>query len=1170
MFKFERKRDNASHAVNLFRALLAAFLLALAVPALAYHFPWDQGHDTTKSNDPAKPGPDERPTANPAENPNACGSPIYVGTGHCFWSDVDVVLRGRPFVGVKRTYNSNDPVVGLFGNGWTVDFDIALYPATSSGQQQRVFKAANGKRFIYVKQANGTFLAPASRFETITEGANSVTMTLLDGRRNVFALDGRLLERWDTNGNRVSFSYDSSLRPVRIDDGNGRSLTMAYNAASLVASVTDHTGRVWRYSYDTNANLTSITDPANGVMGYTWQAYRPPADANTYYQLLSVTDPSNVVRVTFTYTGNQVASYTEGADRITYTRPTTNTPLAGTVTRRDSLNVATSFTYGALGLITREVNGIGGATSYTFDDNGRITATVDALNRTWSSTYDSLGRLTASRNPLAQNSTIQYTGNDPRPVRMTSPSGRVVTLAYDSRGNLTSTTDPAGANTAIAYNARGDVTAIRNALGQQTSIAYTASGLPTQVTDPLGRSSTMTYDALGRVATATNAAGETTRYAYDALDRVTRVTDPMSQVTAFTYDAAGRLTSVTDAKGSVTQYEYDAFGRRSAEIAPDSRRTSYAYRTDNLLSSITWPDNTSISYQYDNNKRVTRETAGSEVINFSYNAVNQLLSASGPGGTVSYTYDNAGRVVTETSGGKTNTITRNAEGERIGLAYLGQTQTYTRDARGLVTQIASPAGNFGFDFDELGRRTKLSYPNGSTASYSFDAAGQLTNLTHAGVFNAPYAHSFDTAGRITNITGDGPDWNYSYDALGRLTRATQGNDTYTYTLDAVGNILDGSRTHDVNHRLTADASKTYSYDQRGNLTLEQDRTTGARTVYTWNLKNQLMQVQFFSNATAGSLTRTLAYTYDPMGRRASKTDNGSVQRFVSDEDDLVGSLDAGANVLASVTFGGMVDEPLASIGSGSSKLIFSNHQGSVTAIADNTSVTYKYRYGPYGEVVPPSSADSSPFRFTGREKDTDSLYFYRSRYYSTAIQRFISSDAIGLSGGVNTYAYVDGNPVSYTDPTGEIIPILACIANPWCRGAAMGALAFTGNIIYQSIAKSDCPIDWGEAASWGVSGAGVSMGIGAGLSGGTNSVFWSGAGNLQRAASLGRSLESTPIGSLMNGRIQAKWAWDAASAIYAGNARGTAIKVGTQAGRTWTNVELPILTQRGIPITIVP
>jgi RHS repeat-associated protein len=1000
-------------------ALAATLAVVLMSPAVAFHFPWDQGHDTTNSNDPPKPGPDERPCPDGDCNSKSRGSPAYAALGHAYWTETDVVLRGRPYIGIYRAYNSNDPVVGLFGNGWSVDFDIALYPATNSGVQQRIFKAANGKRFVYVKQGNGTFVAPASRFETITEGPTTVTMTMLDGRRNVFALDGRLLQRIDTNGNAINFSYDASLRPVRIDDGNGRSLAITYNGASLVASVTDHAGRVWRYAYDTNASLTSVTDPANGVMRYTWQAYRPSGDANTYYQLLSVTDPSNVVRVSFTYTGNQVASYTEGANRITYTRPAGNTALAGTVTRRDSLNVTTSYTYGALGLITREVDGIGGATSYTFDANGRIIATVDALNRTWTSSYDSLGRMTASSNPLSQTSSIQYTGNDPRPVRMTSPTGRAVAMSYDARGNLLTTTDPIGAVTRMTYNARGDVTAIANALTQQTSIAYSATGLPTQVTDPLGRISTMTYDALGRVATATNAAGETTRYAYDVLDRVTSVTDPLNQVTAFTYDASGRLTSVTDAKGSVTQYQYDSNGRRSAEVAPDGRRTAYAYRADNLLSTITWPDNTTISYLYDNNKRVTRETAGSEVINYSYNAVNQLLSATGPGGTVSYTYDSAGRVATETSGGRTNTIARNAEGERIRLDYLAQSQTYTRDGRGLVTQIASPAGNFGFSFDALGRRTQLSYPNGSNASYSFDAAGQLTNLTHAGVFNAPYAHNFDSAGRITRITGDGPDWNYSYDALGRLTRAVQGSNTYTYTLDPVGNILDGGRTHDVNHRLTADASKNYSYDQRGNLTLEQDRITGARTAYTWNVKNQLTQVQLFSNAAPGSLTRTLTYTYDPIGRRASKSDSSSVfVRYVHESKDQIGTLNASNGVLDVNSFAPGIDQPIGSVASGVAKTLHLDRLSSVRSIQVGGAQTHTYSYGPYGETVSGSSSDDIAFRFTGREKDTATLYYYRARYYDVDRKQFLSRDPIGILGGVNFYAYANSNPVMFRDPMG--------------------------------------------------------------------------------------------------------------------------------------------------------
>uniref|UniRef100_UPI001B7F8F4B RHS repeat-associated core domain-containing protein n=1 Tax=Thiobacillus thioparus TaxID=931 RepID=UPI001B7F8F4B len=46
------------------------------------------------------------------------------------------------------------------------------------------------------------------------------------------------------------------------------------------------------------------------------------------------------------------------------------------------------------------------------------------------------------------------------------------------------------------------------------------------------------------------------------------------------------------------------------------------------------------------------------------------------------------------------------------------------------------------------------------------------------------------------------------------------------------------------------------------------------------------------------------------------------------------------------------------------------------------------------------------------------MIYYRARYYDPAIGRFISRDPAGMPDGVNRYAYVNNNPVNFTDPMG--------------------------------------------------------------------------------------------------------------------------------------------------------
>jgi RHS repeat-associated protein len=94
--------------------------------------------------------------------------------------------------------------------------------------------------------------------------------------------------------------------------------------------------------------------------------------------------------------------------------------------------------------------------------------------------------------------------------------------------------------------------------------------------------------------------------------------------------------------------------------------------------------------------------------------------------------------------------------------------------------------------------------------------------------------------------------------------------------------------------------------------------------------------------------------------------------------------------------------------------------GSTLALANqSTSSAVQYTYEPFGKTQTSDPAFTNPVQFTGRENDNTGLYFYRARFLSTALTRFISEEPFRhLGGDINLYTYTGNSPTRFIDPSG--------------------------------------------------------------------------------------------------------------------------------------------------------
>jgi RHS repeat-associated protein len=223
----------------------------------------------------------------------------------------------------------------------------------------------------------------------------------------------------------------------------------------------------------------------------------------------------------------------------------------------------------------------------------------------------------------------------------------------------------------------------------------------------------------------------------------------------------------------------------------------------------------------------------------------------------------------------------------------------------------------------------------------------------------------------------------------------------------VSGLQPGSQAYTPNNlnQYAAVGAQSLSYDANGNLISD-----GAFT-YGYDTESRLISSTY--NASGGAIA---SYAYDPQGRRKAKTVNGTTTNYLSAGSREIAEYDGAGNLLRRYVYG--LDEPLATIdAAGNISYHFTDAQGSVVALANASGqVTETHAYTAYGLAA---STAGTAFQFTGRRVDTETgLYYYRARYYSPAIGRFLQTDPIGTGGGINLYAYVSNDPVNNTDPFG--------------------------------------------------------------------------------------------------------------------------------------------------------
>lgn len=820
---------------------------------------------------------------------------------------------------------------------------------------------------------------------------------------NEYDGQARLAKTVLPEGNRIEYVYDDApcasvekrcthnVKTVSYVPKSGSGLptltkSFTYESAfNQVATATDANGQVSSSTYTAQGNPDTITAPADdsGVQPVTTFGYSAfsPAGYPTFYL-----PTSQVSKTTATNTVISTTAY----NSANYYVPQSSTTDAGS----GKLNLTTTYIYDVTGNLTT-MNGpradvIDGVVN-TYDAERRVTQTkplnpTDALKQEVRKTFDADGRITQLAGKLGSQWLVSCTTY--------TPTGKTL-KAWGPRLMTSPTVCPSAA-------------------------------APVSVSD-------YAYDDLDRLMRVTqnmpaaqggNRVSETVYNADDTvLNQKRAVGTALAQIYAtYTYTPNGLPATVKDAKNNLTTQEYDGHDRLlktrypSPTTAGVSSATDYEqfyYDNNGNVTSYRKRSGATITNDYDSLNRLTSRTYpapnAADSVSYSYDlrGLRTLAKYSDNSHSVIYDWDNAGRLISTVAGGKMLSYQYDAAGNRTRITWPEVTPFYVTtayDASNRPTTIKENGSVTlaSYMYDDLSRRTKTTLGNGNTTTYTYTPQSALLTLKHL------------LGGTAQDVT-----YTYTRDQLQGITGVNWTNNIYQWT-----GYANGSKSYTSNglNQYTAVAGATPTYDGNGNLTGD-----GVWT-YGYDLDNRLR--------TGTKSGASLAASYDAEGRLRQTTLTGVTTNLMYDGTELVAEYDASNNLLRRYVHGPGTDEPVVwyeGTGTTGKNWLFADHQGSVIATSNSTgNSTGTYSYGPYGE---PSSTTGVRFRYTGQQQ-VGELYYYKARFYSPSLGRFLQTDPIGTKDDLNLYAYVGGNPLNRSDPSG----LLAGDSYPSAVAAASAAL----------------------------------------------------------------------------------------------------------------------------------